>query len=246
MVTLAVGDGFRQEELYEEIKATYAYHTIQKNEWEWLMGYITTGSASLYAYDEFKKVERENGLFIVKDKRVALRHRLSMGTIVTSSSLQVKFQHGKYLGSIEEGFISRLKAGDIFWFAGMNLEFLRIREMTVTVRRAGDKKGVVPQWTGARLPLSPNLSRFIRERLSDALTNPHKEVEIKKLQPLLQLQNERSVIPKVTSCSSKNARPGKDIIFLFSLSKAGLCMKEWRHCLHGASATSHRLHFRLQ
>jgi ATP-dependent Lhr-like helicase len=195
MVTLAVGNGFHEEQLFQEVKATNAFRFMERKEWEWLLGYITTGSASLYAYDEFKKVERENESFIVKDKRVALRHRLSMGTIVTDASLQVKFQHGRYLGSIEENFISRLKPGEVFWFAGMNLEFIRIRDMSVTVRRAENKKGIVPQWTGGRMTLSPKLSAIIRERISVALQNPYKEVEIKKLQPLLKLQNERSVIP---------------------------------------------------
>jgi len=195
MVTLAIGEGFNETELFQEIKQTYCYQFIERKEWEWLLGYITTGSSSLIAYDEFKKVEIENDLFIVKDKRIAMRHRLSMGTIVSDAALTVKFQHGKYLGSIEETFISRLKPGDVFWFAGMSVEFLRIREMTVTVRRADGRKGVIPQWMGGRMPLSSKLSTFIRERLADALENPQKEVEIKKLQPLLQLQNTRSKIP---------------------------------------------------
>lgn len=196
MVTRAVGEGFREEELFAEVKDTNAYRMLNRKEWEWLLGYVTTGSPSLWAYDEFKKVEHDNGFFIVKDRRVALRHRLSMGTIVSDASLQVKFQRGKYVGSIEESFISRLKPGDVFWFAGMSVEFLRIREMTVTVKRTDKKKGIVPQWMGGRMPLSSKLSAFIRERLADALQNPLKEVEIKKLQPLLNLQNERSVIPK--------------------------------------------------
>ena len=195
MVTLAIGEGFNETELFQEIKQTYCYQFIERKEWEWLLGYITTGSSSLIAYDEFKKVEIENDLFIVKDKRIAMRHRLSMGTIVSDAALTVKFQHGKYLGSIEETFISRLKPGDVFWFAGMSVEFLHIREMTVTVRRADGRKGVIPQWMGGRMPLSSKLSTFIRERLADALENPQEEVEIKKLQPLLQLQNTRSKIP---------------------------------------------------
>ena len=195
MVTLAIGEGFNETELFQEIKQTYCYQFIERKEWEWLLGYITTGSSSLIAYDEFKKVEIENDLFIVKDKRIAMRHRLSMGTIVSDAALTVKFQHGKYLGSIEETFISRLKPGDVFWFAGMSVEFLHIREMTVTVRRADGRKGVIPQWMGGRMPLSSKLSTFIRERLADALENPQEEVEIKKMQPLLQLQNTRSKIP---------------------------------------------------
>jgi ATP-dependent Lhr-like helicase len=109
--------------------------------------------------------------------------------------MRVKFQHGQYLGSIEESFISRLKPGDVFWFAGKNVEFIRIREMTVTVRRTTIQKGVVPQWMGGRMSLSSNLSAFIRERLADAIENPRGEIEIIKLKPLLELQNERSKIP---------------------------------------------------
>lgn len=195
MVTLAAGEGFKEEELYKEVKQTFSYQYLQRKDWEWLLGYITTGSSSLVNYDEFKKVEVHDDVFVVKDKRIAGRHRMSMGTIVSDSSLRVKFQHGKYLGSIEESFISRLVPGDVFWFAGMNVEFLRIREMTVTVRRAENKKGIVPQWMGGRMPLSSKLSAFIRQRLADATENPHKEIEIKKLQPLLQLQNTRSKIP---------------------------------------------------
>jgi len=195
MVTLAVGEGFDEDALYSEIKQTWCYRLMERKEWEWLLGYITTGSSSLVAYDEFRKVEIENNLFAVKDRRIAMRHRLSMGTIVSESSLTVKFQRGKYIGSIEESFISRLKPGDVFWLSGMSLEFIRIREMTVTVRRAEGRSGVVPQWTGSRMSLSSKLSSFIRERLADAIENPHKEVEIKKLQPLLHLQKERSEIP---------------------------------------------------
>jgi ATP-dependent helicase Lhr and Lhr-like helicase len=198
LVTLAVGEGFREVELFEEVRTTHAYRLLSRGEWEWLLGYITTGSASLYAYDEFKKVERDGELFKVKDRRIALRHRLGMGTIVSGASLSVKFQHGKYLGSIEESFIARLKPGDVFWFAGMSVEFLRIREMAVTVRRSEKRKGVVPQWQGGRMPLSSTLSGFIRRRLSDAITNPRGETEIKKLMPLLNLQRERSVIPRET------------------------------------------------
>lgn len=195
MITLAVGEGFYEATLYDEIKQTHCFSMMERKEWEWLLGYIVTGSPSLIAYDEFRKVVIENNLFIVKDKRIAMRHRLSMGTIMSDASLRVKFQHGKYLGSIEESFISRLKPGDVFWFAGMSVEFLRIREMTVTVRKENKRKGIVPQWMGGRMSLSSQLSKFIRDRVSSSLENPNNEIEIKKLMPLLKLQNQRSKIP---------------------------------------------------
>lgn len=195
MVTLAVGEGFIEQQLFEEIKKTHCFQYIERSEWEWLLGFITTGSSSLEAYDEFRKVEKEGNHYVVNDRRIATRHRMSMGTIISDASLRVQFQHGKYLGTIEESFISKLKPGDVFWFSGMSVEFTRIREMTVTVRRVNTRTGIVPQWLGARMFLSDTLSTFVRQRLADSMQNPHQEVEIKKLMPLLKLQNTRSRIP---------------------------------------------------
>jgi ATP-dependent Lhr-like helicase len=195
LVTLATGDGFEEQKLFEEVKKTFAYQFITREDWEWLLGFVTTGGPTLLAYDEFKKVEREGDLFKVKERRIAMRHRLSMGTIVSDSSLRVKYLSGKYLGTIEENFISRLKPGDAFWFAGMNLEFIRVREMTAQVRKAGSKKASVPRWMGGRIPLSSALSAYIRKQFDGIARRNDPPREIKRLMPILQLQEERSAIP---------------------------------------------------
>lgn len=195
MVTIAVGEGFKEQELFEEVRSTYAYQYLNRDEWEWLLGFITTGGASLQAYDEFKKVEREGDLYVVKERSIAMRHRLSMGTIVSDGSIRIQYQSGKYLGAVEESFISRLNPGDVFSFAGLNLEFIRIRQMTAHVRKTTQPKGNVPRWQGGRVPLSSQLSAFIRERLDEVIEGKSKEPEIRKMQPLFDLQAERSHIP---------------------------------------------------
>ncbi|MDB5258510.1 MAG: Lhr-like helicase [Chitinophagaceae bacterium] len=195
LVTLAVGDGFEQEELAHEIKSTFCFQYMTMDEWQWVLGFITTGGPSLLAYDEFKRVEIEGDKFTVNNRKVAMRHRLSIGTIVSDAVLQVKYMGGKFLGTIEEDFISWMKPGVVFFFAGLNLEFVRVREMTVQVRKSKQKSGLIPRWMGGRVPLSSELSRFIRERLNDALTNDSPGPEMEKLQPILKLQSERSAIP---------------------------------------------------
>jgi ATP-dependent Lhr-like helicase len=91
-----------------------------------------------------------------------------------------------------------MKAGDTFYFGGMNLEFVRIHEMTVTVKKAEGKKGFLIRWAGSRMALSSQLSTFIRDRVAGSMENLSDERELAKLKPLLELQRERSVIPKVT------------------------------------------------
>ena len=215
MVTLAVGGGFDEKKLFEEVKSTYSYQHLKEDEWRALLGFITTGGPTLDAYDEFSKVEREDELFVIKNRRTAMRHRLSMGTIISDASLKVQYTSGKYLGTIEESFIARLNSGDVFSFAGMNLEFIRVREMTAYVRKAGSRKGIIPRWEGGRMALSSQLAEFIRERLA-TFDQSESEPELVKLQPLLGLQRERSAIPQtnqllIEQCQTKEGHH----IFIF-------------------------------
>lgn len=195
LVTLAVSDGFRPEEILPEVRGTFSFQSISDAEWSWLLDFITTGGASLQAYNEYRKVEVEKGLYKVNSRRTALQHRLSIGTIVGDSSLQVKYLKGSYIGTVEEWFIAQLKPGDIFWFAGRSLELVRIKDMTALVRRSKSTKGKVPSWQGGRMPLSSELSLFLREKMAQVQAGDLEDVELRTLQPLFRLQSERSAIP---------------------------------------------------
>lgn len=195
LVTLAVSDGFRPDEIYEEITGTFSYASVSRNEWYWLLNFITTGGDSLQAYDEYRKVVIRDGIYKVENRTIAMRHRLSVGTIVGDSTLHVRFVTGKYLGTIEEYFIARLKPGDVFWFAGRNLELVRIREMEVHVRKTNRKSGAVPSWQGGRMPLSSQLSEMIRLKIDEYVKGKARDPEMKFLKPLFQLQKHRSLVP---------------------------------------------------
>ncbi len=195
LLTLAVSDGFREEEIFEEVRGTFSFSSITKDEWAWLLGFLTTGGDSLQAYNEYRKVVILNGLYKVENRAIAMRHRLSVGTIVGDTSLFVRFVTGKYLGTIEEGFISRLNPGDVFWFAGRNLELVRIKEMEVHVRKTTRKSGLVPSWQGGRMPLSSQLSEMIRNKIDEVVRDEGKDPELVFLKPLFKLQQDRSHLP---------------------------------------------------
>lgn len=198
LITLAVGGGFREKEVYEEVKGCLCYQSISRDEWNWVLNFIVSGGNSLTAYDEYRKVSLADGLYIVEPKRIALRHRLSVGTIVGDSSLWVKMVSGKFLGTIEESFIARLRPGDVFWFGGKNLELVRVQGMEAQVRKSTRKSGMVPSWQGGRMPLSSQMSDMLRLKIHEAAVNKEKDVEITFLKPLLDLQRQRSIIPKMS------------------------------------------------
>ncbi len=195
LITLAVGEGFESEKIFHEVRGTYSYSSLQKEEWDWLLRFITSGGAALTAYDEFRKVNWENGLFKVDNRRIAHRHRLSIGTIVGDIALLVKYVSGKTLGSIEEYFISSLNPGDVFWFAGRNLELVRVKDMTAQVRRTKKKSGKVPSWQGGRMPLSSEMGDLIRYKIHEYKNGGGLDSEMQFLTPMLQLQETLSLLP---------------------------------------------------
>lgn len=196
--TLAISDGFNPEEIYKELIATYCYRDLSVDEWKRVLHFITEGGNALKQYDDFKKVEDEDGLLRIKSRKIAMRHRMHIGTIVSDSMMKVKFLSGGYVGVIEEYFISRLEPGDVFTLAGRNLELVMVKDMTALVRNSSKKKSIVPSWTGGRMPLSANLGKKLRETLnqSRAGSRPSGEEELIALKPLLELQQQLSHIPK--------------------------------------------------
>lgn len=196
LVTLAVSEGFKPSEILPEIQSTFSFNSISSDEWNWVLNFITSGSDSLRAYDEFHKVVVEDGLFKVVSRRVAMRHRLSIGTIVSDASLTVRYKNGKHIGTIEESFIAKLKPGDVFVMAGFVLEFIRIKEMTVQVRPSKKKKGMVPSWGGGRMPLSAQMATVLRRQLMALSTDAHLEYELEFLRPLFNRQKQESIVPK--------------------------------------------------
>ncbi|WP_233165891.1 ligase-associated DNA damage response DEXH box helicase [Pedobacter sp. ASV12] len=198
LVTLAIGDGFDDQTIYEEIKQTNAFKLLLPEEWAWIMQFITSGGDSLSAYQEFKKVVRDekDGLWKVKSRQIAMRHRLHIGTIVSEAMLKVKFLTGGYVGMVEEYFISKLKPGDSFTLAGRILEFIQLKDMTVMVRKSKRNKAISPSWMGGRLPLSSNLGMVLRKKYNEVLEPSQPEEELDVVRPLFLVQQERSHVPQ--------------------------------------------------
>ncbi|MEO6177643.1 MAG: ligase-associated DNA damage response DEXH box helicase [Flavobacterium circumlabens] len=194
--TLAVSDGFFPDEIFEEVKGTFCYQAMTKENWNWILNFISNGSQSLQAYDEYKKVDvEEDGRFKINSRLIAMHHRMQIGTIIGDSVLNVKYMSGGYIGTIEEWFITKLKPGDTFIFAGKKLELFKIRNMQVLVRKADPKKtSKIVSWMGGRMALSAQMSELLRQELYRANTDDLSP-ELKALHPLFIRQRKESIVP---------------------------------------------------
>jgi ATP-dependent Lhr-like helicase len=196
IVTVALGGGFAADELYAEVVSAWSYRQLTRAEFDWALAFCERGGESLGAYPEYHRITRgDDGIHRVTDSGVAKRHRLGIGTIVSDAAIQVKYLSGGLLGTMEEGFIARLKPGDCFFFAGRLLEFIRVRDMAAFVRKATRNKGTVPTWQGSKMALSTELSDAVLEMMQAAAGGDYVEPELEAARPMLLTQQRLSRIP---------------------------------------------------
>lgn len=194
LMTLAVGSGFQPKKIFPLVQKTFCFQTLDSHQWQWLINFLVKGSQSLEHYDEYKKVSvLEDGTLKVVNKGIAMRHRLSMGTIVSDANLKIRYQKGGYLGTIEEWFVAKLKPGDVFTFSGRNLELIRMHNMEVIVRKSKSKKSRIPAWMGGRMSFSAHLSDLLKKALFEKRNQD--TPEFKALTPVFQQQQLESIIP---------------------------------------------------
>ena len=195
LMTLAVGDGFQPKMLYLIIQNTFCFQTLDKDTWQWCLNFIRYGSQSLENYDEYKKVVVDQmGSYKVANRSIAMRHRMTIGTIVSDTDLIVKYRKGGFIGSIEEWFVSKLIPGDVFTFAGKNLELIKIQNNQVLVKKSKVKKAKIPSWMGGRMSFSAHLSSILRDTIYQLESS--ESLERNALEPVLAQQKKQSLLPK--------------------------------------------------
>ncbi|WP_445501309.1 ligase-associated DNA damage response DEXH box helicase [Microvirga sp. G4-2] len=203
---MACADPFKLEDLYEEVRSAAPYAGLTWEDFEACVAFVATGGYALRAYERFAKIVKGNdGLWRVRDARIAQQYRLNVGTIVEATMIKVRLgktsrarpgtvlPRGKILGEIEEYFAETLTPGDTFLFAGEVLRFEGIAEDEVLVTRAASGTDpMIPSYEGGKFPLSTFLAARVREILADPF-------EWDRLPPqmtewLLQ-QRRRSIVP---------------------------------------------------
>lgn len=214
---LACGPGFEPEQEWETVRSSWSYRDLDRADWEWCLRFLEDGGDCLGAYPRYRKLEREARLergvdprqpianatnaaaapfhYRVKEPAIARLHRLQIGTITADRAVTIRYVRGAVLGHVEEMFVSRLKPGDTFFFAGRGLEFVRLREMTAQVKASTKKSSTVPAWAGGQLALSDLLSHHLRLEVSRCAAGELDSPELLALAPLLDRQSDLSRIP---------------------------------------------------
>ena len=169
---MACAAPFHPDALYAEIVGAAPYAALARSDFDDVVAFVENGGYALAAYERYRKLFRDSqGMVQVRSERVARQHRMNIGTIVEAPLIKVRLAGrrgpGQALGEVEEYFVSLLRPGDTFMFAGRLLRFLRLRETWVEAAEGGQGEPMVPAYEGGRLPLTTNLADGVRALLQE-------------------------------------------------------------------------------
>lgn len=198
LLTLSAGGGFNPKTWLPIIRNIYSYRDLSDQNWQEILNFIRFGGNALDAYPDFKKAEPDEcGNWRFTHRKMEREHRFQIGTIATDFSMKVKLMRGKYLGTIEEDFIRRLKPGTRFTFSGKGLELIDIRYQEALVKVLQKPEGIIPSWSGGRMPLSGEVSFLLRETLDEFIREGPLTEEMHFVEPMLRYQQEVSHLPSM-------------------------------------------------
>ena len=199
LVTLACGPGLNPIETLQAVRTTTSYASITDEEWNWCLLFLEKGGVCLNAYSRYRKLEwnDKEQIYQVTNQSIARLHKFNIGTITSAPSIRVRFSRGAFLGHVEEYFISQLKPKDVFFFAGRQLELIKLKDMTAYVKLTKRKSTTVPAWAGGQMALSDLLTTQLRGEVSRASQLILDTPELRALRALFERQMDLSILPRV-------------------------------------------------
>ena len=192
IVGVAISQKFKKEDLYKQIKEAWPYRNLNIEDFEKTLSFVENGGYSLQAYEEYSRLKRDGEYYEIRDKSLVTKYKMNIGTIVEAEMLRLRVGN-RYLGNIEEWFISGLSAGDTFIFGGKRLMFEKVIGNIAYAKITALEHQKIPSFKGGNLPLSTHLSKTVRKIFSKRLEAVDLPDSLKKWS---ELQTKFSSFPK--------------------------------------------------
>lgn len=177
---MAISKIWNVNEMLKIIRRSYCYKELTKDDFFSVISYLAGDYAlehrNVYAKIWYDEITGEIGK---KGKLARVIYLTNIGTIPDESFIRVVVKSpaersGEVVGKIDEGFLERIKRGDVFVLGGQRYEFLYTRGMTASVRANVTKNPTIPSWFSEMLPLSFDVGlgigkfrRLVKERMKN-------------------------------------------------------------------------------
>ena len=177
---MAINKIWKVEEMLSTIRKSYCYESLSKKDFFDVVSYLA-GDYALEHRHVYGKIwyDESKGEIGKRGKLARVIYMTNVGTIPSESFVSVEIaspseKKGNIIGKIDEGFLERMKRGDVFVLGGQKYQYLYSRGMKAYVRADVSKKVTIPSWFSEMLPLSFDVAldiglfrKFIKERINN-------------------------------------------------------------------------------
>ncbi|MCD6468689.1 MAG: ATP-dependent helicase [Thermoplasmata archaeon] len=161
VVGMALNRKWDVKEAFDVVRSSYCYHSLRYENFVSVLHYLAGHYADLQDRSIYGKIwfDEEDGVFGRRGRYTKVIYYLNMGTIPDEVKVDVYTMKPKrYVGSIEEDFLERLRRNDVFVLGGSTYRFRYARGMRCYVDELKDETPTIPAWFSEMLPLSYDLA----------------------------------------------------------------------------------------
>ncbi|MBU2522663.1 MAG: DEAD/DEAH box helicase [Nanoarchaeota archaeon] len=184
---MAIEKVWAAHDMLRLIKQSYCYHSLTTEDFYSVVSYLA-GEYELNARNIYAKIwyDEKTGQIGKRGRLARVLYMTNVGTIPDESYVNViaarpAEKRDMVLGSIDEGFLERIKKGDVFVLGGQKYEFLYSKGMNAYVNAAVSRSPTIPSWFSEMLPLSFDLALAIqrfRKLMNEKFTSKKSKDEI--------------------------------------------------------------------
>ncbi|MEK6898419.1 MAG: ATP-dependent helicase [Nanoarchaeota archaeon] len=172
------------DELFSLIRKSYCYSSLLRKDFldiiSYLAGEYDLDKNNVYSKIWYDTTTRQIGK---RGKMARVLYLTNIGTIPEESFITVKLAKvEEQIGFIDEGFLERMKKGDIFVLGGKKYVYGYTRGMNLYVMPEISRAPTIPSWFSEMLPLSfdsgleiNKFRKFMKQKLNSKI--PRKEIE---------------------------------------------------------------------
>jgi ATP-dependent Lhr-like helicase len=153
---MAIYKIWKFDELLGLVRKSYCYSELPKNDFLDVISYLS-GEYSLEKSSVYGKIwyDKKTGEIGKRGKMARVLYLTNIGTIPEESFVRVKISGtDESIGVIEEGFLERMKKGDVFVLGGKKYVYRYTRGMNLYVNSTIERRPTIPSWFSEALPLS--------------------------------------------------------------------------------------------
>ncbi len=152
------------DEAYNLVRKAYAYYDLPRADFMALINYLAGNYVGLESRRVYGKIwyEEKDDTFGKRGYNTKIIYMLNLGTIPDEVAVNVMVKETKkWVGNIQEEFLTKLKQGDIFALGGRMYRFDYSKGMKAYVTEAPSASPTIPPWFSEQLPLSYELANEI-------------------------------------------------------------------------------------